>query len=75
MLMPPPSLVAAQSRQNERESLMKVHELNVTASPDRKRVGRGIGSGYGKPPVVVPKVKIHAPAAAFESDLRVVKIP
>lgn len=27
---------------------MKVHELNVTASPDRKRVGRGIGSGYGK---------------------------
>ena len=27
---------------------MKIHELTVTAHPDRKRVGRGIGSGYGK---------------------------
>lgn len=27
---------------------MKVHELNLTATADRKRVGRGIGSGYGK---------------------------
>jgi large subunit ribosomal protein L15 len=27
---------------------MKVHELNLTSSKDRKRVGRGIGSGYGK---------------------------
>lgn len=27
---------------------MKVHELKVSATPDRKRVGRGIGSGYGK---------------------------
>lgn len=27
---------------------MKIHELQVEATPDRKRVGRGIGSGYGK---------------------------
>jgi large subunit ribosomal protein L15 len=27
---------------------MKAHELNLMASKDRKRVGRGIGSGYGK---------------------------
>ncbi len=27
---------------------MKVHELKLTAATDRKRVGRGIGSGYGK---------------------------
>jgi large subunit ribosomal protein L15 len=27
---------------------MKIHELTLTATPDRKRVGRGIGSGYGK---------------------------
>src|SRR6266496_3604397 len=27
---------------------MKVHELNLTSKKDRKRVGRGIGSGYGK---------------------------
>jgi len=27
---------------------MKIHELNVTSKTDRKRVGRGIGSGYGK---------------------------
>lgn len=27
---------------------MKVHELNLTSSKDKKRVGRGIGSGYGK---------------------------
>jgi large subunit ribosomal protein L15 len=27
---------------------MKIHELVVTSSKDRKRVGRGIGSGYGK---------------------------
>ncbi len=27
---------------------MKIHELTVTAHKDRKRVGRGIGSGYGK---------------------------
>lgn len=27
---------------------MKVHELKLKSSPDRKRVGRGIGSGYGK---------------------------
>lgn len=27
---------------------MKIHELNLTPSKDRKRVGRGIGSGYGK---------------------------
>lgn len=27
---------------------MKIHELTVTKKSDRKRVGRGIGSGYGK---------------------------
>src|ERR1700677_2557758 len=27
---------------------MKIHELTVTATKDKKRVGRGIGSGYGK---------------------------
>ncbi len=27
---------------------MKIHELQVEATPDKKRVGRGIGSGYGK---------------------------
>jgi large subunit ribosomal protein L15 len=27
---------------------MKVHELQLTANKDTKRVGRGIGSGYGK---------------------------
>src|SRR6185369_4240525 len=27
---------------------MKIHELNLTSKTDRKRVGRGIGSGYGK---------------------------
>lgn len=27
---------------------MKIHELEVKANPDKKRVGRGIGSGYGK---------------------------
>ena len=27
---------------------MKIHELNLTSAKDRKRVGRGIGSGYGK---------------------------
>jgi large subunit ribosomal protein L15 len=27
---------------------MKIHELNLTSTKDRKRVGRGIGSGYGK---------------------------
>ena len=27
---------------------MKIHELQVTPAKDRKRVGRGIGSGYGK---------------------------
>ncbi len=27
---------------------MKVHQLEVGAHPDRKRVGRGISSGYGK---------------------------
>src|SRR6266581_915160 len=27
---------------------MKIHELNLETSKDRKRVGRGIGSGYGK---------------------------
>lgn len=27
---------------------MKIHELTVAATPDRKRVGRGIGSGRGK---------------------------
>ena len=27
---------------------MKIHELKVTANPDKKRVGRGIGSGSGK---------------------------
>ena len=27
---------------------MKIHELQITAKPSRKRVGRGIGSGYGK---------------------------
>lgn len=27
---------------------MKIHELQLQSSPDRKRVGRGIGSGYGK---------------------------
>ncbi len=27
---------------------MKIHELSITAQKDRKRLGRGIGSGYGK---------------------------
>ena len=27
---------------------MKIHELNLESAKDRKRVGRGIGSGYGK---------------------------
>ncbi len=27
---------------------MKIHELKVSSTTDRKRVGRGIGSGYGK---------------------------
>ena len=27
---------------------MKIHELNLEGAKDRKRVGRGIGSGYGK---------------------------
>lgn len=27
---------------------MKIHELEITAKQDRKRIGRGIGSGYGK---------------------------
>ena len=27
---------------------MKIHELQLDAAKDRKRVGRGIGSGYGK---------------------------
>ncbi len=27
---------------------MKIHELQLTGAKDRKRVGRGIGSGYGK---------------------------
>ena len=27
---------------------MKIHELTVVARPDKKRVGRGIGSGSGK---------------------------
>jgi large subunit ribosomal protein L15 len=27
---------------------MKIHELQLTSAPDRKRVGRGIGSGKGK---------------------------
>lgn len=27
---------------------MKIHELQLTSIKDRKRVGRGIGSGYGK---------------------------
>ena len=27
---------------------MKIHELKVKANPDKKRVGRGIGSGVGK---------------------------
>jgi large subunit ribosomal protein L15 len=27
---------------------MKIHELTLSSSKDRKRVGRGIGSGYGK---------------------------
>jgi len=27
---------------------MKIHELQLASSKDRKRVGRGIGSGYGK---------------------------
>jgi large subunit ribosomal protein L15 len=27
---------------------MKAHELQLSGSKDRKRVGRGIGSGYGK---------------------------
>ncbi len=27
---------------------MKIHELTVDARPDKKRVGRGIGSGSGK---------------------------
>lgn len=27
---------------------MKIHELQIDSAKDRKRVGRGIGSGYGK---------------------------
>lgn len=27
---------------------MKIHELTISKGTDRKRVGRGIGSGYGK---------------------------
>lgn len=27
---------------------MKIHELNLESGKDKKRVGRGIGSGYGK---------------------------
>lgn len=27
---------------------MKIHELKLSSTKDRKRVGRGIGSGYGK---------------------------
>src|SRR3954447_20523366 len=27
---------------------MKIHELKIEGTKDRKRVGRGIGSGYGK---------------------------
>jgi len=27
---------------------MKIHELNLQSAKDKKRVGRGIGSGYGK---------------------------
>ncbi len=27
---------------------MKIHELDLTTTKNRKRVGRGIGSGYGK---------------------------
>lgn len=27
---------------------MKIHELQLSSTKDRKRVGRGIGSGYGK---------------------------
>ncbi|TAL15002.1 50S ribosomal protein L15, partial [Patescibacteria group bacterium] len=27
---------------------MKYHELQVSATPDRKRVGRGIAAGQGK---------------------------
>src|SRR5665811_673013 len=27
---------------------MKIHELNLESAKDKKRVGRGIGSGYGK---------------------------
>lgn len=28
--------------------MVKYHELDATVTPDRKRVGRGISSGYGK---------------------------
>ena len=27
---------------------MKIHQLDLTTSKDRKRIRRGIGSGYGK---------------------------
>src|SRR6478609_991292 len=27
---------------------MKIHELNLESAKDKKRIGRGIGSGYGK---------------------------
>jgi large subunit ribosomal protein L15 len=27
---------------------MKIHQLTLQSKPDKKRVGRGIGSGYGK---------------------------
>ena len=27
---------------------MKIHELNLQSAKDKKRIGRGIGSGYGK---------------------------
>ncbi len=38
-----------------------------------KRVGRGIGSGLGKPPVVVTKVRTHVLAVAYVVGLKVVR--
>ena len=54
---------------------MKLHELKPAPGSrhTRKRVGRGIGSGMGKTPVKVTKVKTLVPAAVFVQDSRVVK--
>ena len=54
---------------------MKLHELKPAegSRKDRKRVGRGIGSGKVKLLVKVIKVKMLVLAAVYVLDLRVVK--